>query len=216
LPSTRSSATPPEATRPRRGSSRRTALVAGLLALLIAAGAVIYAVSTNGGTAATTRDPRESQVATPGVASVGKDAPAFDLRTLDGKRVQLAALRGRPVIVNFWASWCAPCRQEFPLLKDALAKYRKDRLAVVGVVYQDIPDDARAFAKQMKATWPLGVDGDRSTALAYGVRAIPQTFFITPNGVINQRIFGLRSAEGLDREIDRIVPAKTTTTTRGR
>lgn len=180
------------------------------------AGVVIYAISANGGTSRTTRDPRESQVSTPGVASVGKDAPAFDLRTLDGTRVQLAALRGRPVIVNFWASWCAPCRQEFPLLVDALAKYRKDRLAVVGVVYQDIPDEARAFAKQMKATWPLGLDSDRNTALAYGVRAIPQTFFITPTGVINQRIFGLRSAEGLDHEIDRIVRRQSSTTTRVR
>ncbi len=180
------------------------------------AGVVIYAASTNGGTSPATRDPRESQVSTPGVASVGTDAPAFDLRTLDGTRVQLAALRGRPVIVNFWASWCTPCRQEFPLLVDALAKYRKDRLAVVGVVYQDIPDEARAFAKQMKATWPLGVDSDRSTALAYGVRAIPQTFFITPTGVINQRIFGLRSAAGLDHEIDRILPRQSSTTTRGR
>ena len=144
---------------------------------------------TTGGSGSTA--PVHPFVDTSSTAQIGKPAPDFTLRTLDGKSISLASLRGRPVIVNFWASWCHPCRQEFPLLRKTLQKYKADKLAVVGVSFQDIDSDARAFASQEHATWPFAVDiGNGLAAKTYGVRSPPTTFFVTPDGVLADQIFG--------------------------
>jgi cytochrome c biogenesis protein CcmG, thiol:disulfide interchange protein DsbE len=138
---------------------------------------------------------------------LGKPAPNFTLRTLDGRTVSLSSLRGRPVIVNFWASWCNPCRKEFPLLRSTLQKYKADRLAVVGVSFEDIDSDARAFAKDEHATWPLAVDIDNGlTAKTYGVRSVPTTYFVTPQGVIADQVFGqLPSGRGFQTSLSKIL-----------
>ena len=129
---------------------------------------------------------------------VGAPAPDFTLPALDGDDdVRLADFRGRPVIVNFWASWCNPCRQEFPLLQQALRDHRADRLAVIGVTFRDIPDDSREFVSKMKATWTQAVDDDRTVAKAFGVRSIPLTFFVRPDGAIAARVFGFTSEAAL-------------------
>jgi thiol-disulfide isomerase/thioredoxin len=99
--------------------------------------------------------------------------------------------------VNFWASWCNPCRQEFPLLENALRQHRADGLAVIGVTFQDIPYDSRDFVKKRSATWPQGVDNDGTVARAFGVRAIPQTFFVRADGTIAARVFGITSEAAL-------------------
>lgn len=131
-------------------------------------------------------------------ADVGSPAPEFRLPALDGRGdVSLAAFRGRPVIVNFWASWCHPCRQEFPLLKQALRDHHAQRLAVIGVTFQDIAADSRSFVKRRGATWPQGVDDDGAVASAFGVRAIPLSFFIRPDGTIAARVFGVTSESAL-------------------
>jgi thiol-disulfide isomerase/thioredoxin len=87
----------------------------------------------------------------------GTPAPALRLQGLDGRPVDLAALRGRPVVVNFWATWCEPCVREFPLLRQAAAAHRADRLAVVGVLTSDRPAAARDFVGAYGATWPVGL-----------------------------------------------------------
>lgn len=129
---------------------------------------------------------------------VGSPAPDFQLPALDGRGdVRLADYRGRPVIVNFWASWCNPCREEFPLLKQALRDHRAQRLAVIGVTYQDIASDSRGFVKRQRATWPQGVDDGGAVADAFGVRAIPQSFFVRADGTIAARVFGFTSEAAL-------------------
>lgn len=145
-------------------------------------------------------------VAVEGVAEVGSPAPDFVLPALDGgDDVRFADFRGRPVIVNFWASWCNPCRDEFPLLKTALRDHRADQLEVIGVTYRDIPDDSRDFVKKMAATWPQGVDEGGAVASAFGVRAIPQTFFIRPDGTIAARVFGITSQDKLDEPLGKLL-----------
>jgi cytochrome c biogenesis protein CcmG, thiol:disulfide interchange protein DsbE len=133
--------------------------------------------------------------------AVGDVAPNFDLPSLEGDRVSLSELRGQPVIVNFWASWCNPCRQEFPILADTLDEYESDGLAVVGVTYRDIESDSRDFADEFGATWPLAVDEDGVAAQAYGVRAIPVTFFIDADSVVVARLFGFTSADALEEPL---------------
>jgi cytochrome c biogenesis protein CcmG/thiol:disulfide interchange protein DsbE len=142
-----------------------------------------------------------------GIATRGSTAPDFDLPRLRGPgRVKLADLAGRPVIVNFWASYCFPCRKEFPLFRKAQAEYRRDGLQIVGITFRDLTDDARAFAKQQRATWDLVEGGENDpVARAYGVRALPQTFFIDRDGVIVARYFGAPSGDTFDDEVRKII-----------
>jgi len=168
-------------------------LVAGLV------GAVLAGGSDSGGTT------RPGSVSGAG-GDIGSTAPDFQLPALDGDGdVRLADFRGRPVIVNFWASWCNPCRKEFPLLQQALRDHRADRLAVVGVTYQDIPGDSRDFVKKQHATWPQGVDDNGEVAAAYGVRAIPQSFFVRPDGTIAARAFGTTTEAALADPLSKLL-----------
>jgi cytochrome c biogenesis protein CcmG, thiol:disulfide interchange protein DsbE len=192
LPSTPSSA-PTERPARRRGW---LLILAGVLTVGLVAG-VLVAVLDNGSESDGSMRRRGSVVAGDG-PEVGSPAPDFSLPALDGGAdVRLADFRGRPVIVNFWASWCNPCRQEFPLLQRALREHRADRLAVIGVTYRDIPDDSRSFVSQMRATWPQAVDDDRAVAKAYGVRSIPLTFFVRADGTIAARVFGFTTEAAL-------------------
>lgn len=166
--------------------------------------------SAGGKAAATDRGgaPRVVASVGPGVVEVGSPVPDFTLPGLSGGAVRLSALRGRPVVLNVWASWCNPCRREFPLLRDARAKYRRDRLAVVGVSFRDIAFDARAFAEAQHADWPLARDPGGIFAAAYAVNRVPQTFFIDPEGVLVSRVFGITSAADLDAEIRAVLPRR--------
>ena len=190
-----SSSAPPEAP-PRR---RTPLLVAALVVVLVVAAVTAFAVGSGGDSGPSKPSSAQPSSGSGGVtpsvdtsssAEVGKPAPAFVLKTLDGRSVSLASLRGRPVIVNFWASWCNPCRHEFPQLRSTLEQYRRDRLAVVGISFQDIDADARRFAEEQHANWPLAVDVDGRAAKAYGVRYVPTTYFITPGGVVADQVFG--------------------------
>ena len=137
----------------------------------------------------------------PGTPTAGPAAPAFSLTSLNGGRVSLARLVGHPVLVNFWASWCYPCRQEFPLLRAALARHRAQGLVIVGVSVQDIPDDARAFVREQHADWIFARDDDGAVAAAYGVRPVPETFFVRRDGTLARRLFGITSARELERDL---------------
>jgi cytochrome c biogenesis protein CcmG, thiol:disulfide interchange protein DsbE len=175
---------------------------------LIAVVAVVQADDDSGsGAGATSTSVNPSDVSTPGVAGPGTTAPSFDLAKLRGSgRVSLADLRGHPAIVNFWASWCLACRDEFPVLRQAQARYAKDGLKIVGITYRDLPDDARDFARDHGATWTLAKGGDGDpVARAFGVRAMPQTFFIDASGKIVKRYFGNPGRPGLDAEINALL-----------
>lgn len=131
---------------------------------------------------------------------IGSQAPALAGTTLDGTTLDLASLRGRPVVVNFWASWCGPCREEFPLLEDAATRHATEGLAVVGVLFKDDPEPAQAFVDEEAATWPTITDPDRAIAPAWKVVAPPQTFFVDPDGIIREVQVGqVRDAAELDR-----------------
>jgi cytochrome c biogenesis protein CcmG, thiol:disulfide interchange protein DsbE len=136
----------------------------------------------------------------------GTPAPALRLEGLDGRPVDLAALRGRPVVVNFWATWCPPCVHEFPLLRAAAAGHRDDRLAVVGVLTNDRPAAARAFVRRHGGDWPVGVDADGATAAAWGAVGLPHTWFVRPDGTLASHQLGELTKATLDDQLARILP----------
>ncbi|HEU5324652.1 MAG TPA: redoxin family protein [Candidatus Limnocylindria bacterium] len=131
------------------------------------------------------RDPRE--IATP---LIGREAPAWTYATLDGETLSSADLTGRPYVLNFWASWCIPaCVEEHPVLADA-AERLGDRVAFVGVLYQDSPTDAEAFlARYGDAGYPHLVDA-AALAVDYGVTGPPETWFVDAEGVVRARKWG--------------------------
>ena len=147
-----------------------------------------------------------------GVATVGEAAPDFELQTLDGKTVRLSDYAGKPVVVNFWASYCHPCREEFPMFRAALESHNNN-FVLLGVDYRDITSDARKFANDKHATWPILKDPGNDVALAYGVRAVPQTFFIGRDGKISQRYYAQIPSDLFEQELAKITKPVTTTTT---
>ena len=131
-------------------------------------------------------------------------APLFRLRPLSGKgTVSLAALRGKAVVVNFWASDCAPCKQEMPRLQAAWERWRRKHVAVVGIDVLDSRAAARAFARKHGVTYAIGFDPVGDTVIPYGIAATPTTFFVDPRGRIVKRILGPVSNGDLDTEISR-------------
>ncbi len=143
--------------------------------------------------------------AAPTLARVGQPAPDFALTDLDGNPLSLADLRGRPVIVNFWASWCGPCRDEFALLTSAAAAHEGEQLAVVGIVFRDGSEAAREFLAQMGATWPTAMDRNEAVAAQFGIIWPPDTFFIDRDGVVVRRQIGKLSAADLERGLAKIL-----------
>jgi len=136
---------------------------------------------------------------------VDQPAPDFTLQTVDGQTISLAALRGRPVIVNFWASWCIPCQQEFPLLAAAYAKYAPQGLQIVGIIYNDGPQTATNFAKQYNATWPLVVDPSDAVYKAYDGVGVPISYYIDRDGIIRTVSYGPPPSGFLDQQIQQIL-----------
>lgn len=133
---------------------------------------------------------------------VGDRAPDFALADLDGEPIRLADYAGRPVLVNFWASWCLPaCAEEFPVLAEALDANRDIGLAVIGIVYRDRSEAARAFGEQFGATWPLAMDPGERVARAYGVFGPPESWLIGPDGIVVSRHIGPFTAEELAEEL---------------
>lgn len=120
-------------------------------------------------------------------------APQFKLVDLDGKTWDLAQLRGKPVVVNFWSTWCLPCKQEYPLMQQAASAY--PNVQFLGVLYSDEPPKAVAYLKRLGNVFPHLVDPDGRTAIDYGVAGVPETYFINPSGVIVYKQVGPLSGQ---------------------
>lgn len=200
IPSEPTTTTPATDLRSPGGAARRTVDLRRLpLPVLVAAALVPLVLITALVAMRTVRAPG----GTPTI--VGSVAPEFTLSDLDGSRVRLADLRGRPVIVNFWASWCRPCREEFPMLQAAYERHADDGLAVIGIVYQDRTAPARTFMERHGATWTAVMDPDDRVAKAYNILGPPETFFIGRDGRIVARHIGQLSAASLDDKVAAIM-----------
>jgi cytochrome c biogenesis protein CcmG/thiol:disulfide interchange protein DsbE len=132
-------------------------------------------------------------------------APQFALSKLDGSgKLHLESLRGKVVVLNFWASWCAPCKSEAPRLEAAWRRYRDRGVVVVGVDGQDFSGDAKRFIRKYKLTYPNVHDGPGNTGSKYGVTGYPETYFVDRRGrLVGDRVVGEVSAEKLTAGIRR-------------
>jgi cytochrome c biogenesis protein CcmG/thiol:disulfide interchange protein DsbE len=139
------------------------------------------------------------------IAQLGRPAPAFALERLGGGQVSLEDLRGRPIVLNFWASWCVPCRDEAPMLTELAADYADQGLVVVGIVYRDEATNAVDFMRRYGQTYPGLLDPEHRTALDYGVLGIPETYFIDASGIIRGRQLGPLVASELGAAVSAIL-----------
>jgi cytochrome c biogenesis protein CcmG/thiol:disulfide interchange protein DsbE len=138
---------------------------------------------------------------------IGQAAPEIDLTTLDGERVTLSELRGRPVLINFWATWCIPCRDEFPLMAAAYEEHAADGLEILGIVHDDTADGARAFASDMGARWPMLMDSDDVAWNDYVGVGMPTSFFVDRDGIVRAFSLGGFTEDGLTAQLETILPA---------
>jgi cytochrome c biogenesis protein CcmG, thiol:disulfide interchange protein DsbE len=130
-------------------------------------------------------------------------APLFTLPELNGgKDVALASYRGKAVVLNFWASWCGPCKEEAPMLESAWNRYKDKGVVVVGVDAQDFDVDAQRFVDRAGITYPILRDKHGSTLGHYGVTGFPETWFIDPQGrLVGEHVAGPLTAESLEENI---------------
>ncbi|NTV99933.1 MAG: redoxin domain-containing protein [Oscillochloris sp.] len=133
----------------------------------------------------------ERQVQSQPMGEVDREAPAFSLQTMNGDTISLTAYRGKVVLVNFWGTWCEPCKREMPALQAANELYGNKGLAIIGVNLTDdeqlrgnSEDDIRAFATQYQLTYPIGLDRDGSVTNEFRVFPLPTSFFIDAQGRI--------------------------------
>jgi len=136
-------------------------------------------------------------------------APGFTLDSLEGEEdVSLADFRGRPVVLNFWASWCGPCKDEAPMLQSAWERYGDRGLVVLGIDAQDLKVDGRRFAERYALTYPLAYDGNGSTLGRYGLTGFPETWFVSRRGrLVGEYIKGPLDEETLERNIQVLLGA---------
>ena len=163
----------------------RAILIAGLLMLLL----------PTAGSSVAHAEPA-TFIAQRGVVKPGEPAPNFQLRDMNGQIVSLSDLRGKVVLLNFWATWCGPCRVEMPAMERLYRTYdRKDfEILAVSTDAQGVAV-TKPFQQENKLTFPILHDADFRVGLSYGARTLPMTFMVDRQGIVRQHIFGARDWE---------------------
>lgn len=175
-------------TAPSRGRGKLIALAAGVILLLVLAGVSALGI-------------RQASTARP---AVGSAAPTFSMPLFDGPQVDLAALRGKPVVINFWASWCIPCEDEAGDLERVWQKY-KDRVVFLGVDYVDTEPKAREFLQRFGITYPNGPDLGSRISYQYRIKGVPETFVLDRNGQVRLVKIGPTTEAELSATLDELL-----------
>lgn len=165
--------------------------IAALAVVTVAAVAGIWRVSAG-------RDPCRNPAPDATIARMN-----FTLKDMDGRDVQLASFQGRPVLVNFWATWCGPCKEEIPALIALADKYKGKNLAILGISVDDKPDELKKFAAENKMNYPVLVGlGHDDLLEAYGADvAVPISWFVRPCGIVVDKHAGLGSKEYFEQQV---------------
>ena len=183
--------------KPQRSGARWLSVSAGMMALILASAIAVGVL--NGGSGGDRSHLRSGD---------GHLAAAFSLPDLrrPGEVVELRSLRGQPVVVNFWASWCVPCRREMRAL-EAAHRELGDRVAFVGVNHQDSRTAALALLDETDVSYPSGRDPSGDVALDYGLRGLPSTVFVAPDGELLATWLGPVDTDGLVQLIEEVFSA---------
>lgn len=135
------------------------------------------------------------------------DAPSFTFTTFEGETIALADLRGKGVVLNFWASWCDPCREEAVLLEQTWQKEQANGIVFLGLDYLDQEPAAKAYLEEFRVSYPNGPDLKSKAARDYGIKGVPETFFINAEGKIAYMVIGPIVNEGqMEQGLSKIRP----------
>ena len=134
-------------------------------------------------------------------------APDFTVTTFDGQTMSLSDLRGQVVVVNFWASWCIPCKDEAPVLQAAWERYRDQDVVILGVAYVDTPANSLAFIDEYSITYPNASDAGTRVSDAYHITGVPETFIVDRDGNIAQYFYAQVTEPALTEILDQLTQA---------
>ncbi len=142
----------------------------------------------------------------------GRDAPAFRLANLynPSDSVSLSDFEGKVVVLNYWASWCIPCIAEHPVLVRLREAYDPEEVALIGVLFQDTPENGMRFIEELGGEWPLVTDAGSRTAIEYGVYGVPETYFIGTDGVVALRHDLAVTWDLVEQKVDSLLVARAT------
>ena len=131
----------------------------------------------------------------------------FSLKDMDGKTIKLADYKGRPLVVNFWATWCGPCKVEIPAFIELVDKYRDDQLTVLGISVDDSPEDLRQFAAEYKMNYPvlIGQGQDELQEVYDAMLAVPVTWFIRPDGSVMLKHRGPATKAWFEKQVRALI-----------
>jgi len=166
-----------------------------ILAIILASGMLITSCTTESGNPG------------PATATVGQVAPDFTLQNLEGQSVSLSDFRGKPILLNFWATWCGPCRFEMPFLQEIYDERSERGFVLLTVNIAESPAKVTGFMTELDLSLPVLLDARSEISKVYGITAIPTSFLIDKDGVIQKRIIGaFSSTTEIESELSEIVP----------
>lgn len=197
----------------RQWSGALRSLVLPVLVVATIVGALVYVERLRGGGGGANADGLGIVALPEGMNPTGRSpstdegraAPDFVLETPDGARLRFSDFRGKPLLVNFWATWCKPCREEMPLIVDTAAARAGDGLVVITVDLQENPGQVREFAADFGMTFPIVIDRTGQVADAWRIggpiQGIPSSYFIDREGIVRARAFGPMKREVLEEKL---------------
>jgi cytochrome c biogenesis protein CcmG/thiol:disulfide interchange protein DsbE len=173
-------------------------MLTGLLGLAVAGGLGWFLTGRSGAA--------EPEATAPGAARLD-----YTLKDIEGRDVRLADYRGRPLVLNFWATYCGPCKTEIPMFVELVEKYRNQKLAVLGISIDDSVEDLRPFAAEYKMNYPVlvGLGHDDLLEQYEAAFLIPVTWFIKPDGTVYLKHPGPQTKEWFDQQIQALLPLRT-------
>lgn len=141
------------------------------------------------------------------VAQIGKKAPAFKLQDLDGQSVALGNLRDKPLLLNFWATWCPPCRSEMPYIQQVYDEWSDKGLVVLAINIGESSSKVKEFMQSYSLSFPILLDTTQKVTQIYNIGGIPTTFFIDEEGIIQEKIIGaFPSKAAIEENLNKIIP----------